>query len=187
MRFPPANSRLSCLQVPSRMLESSLKRLCASVKGNVHSEPTGSVQPVLANDVSSSPPAILHLVDAHASPPFWIRVLRRGANRTTAQENRRRNSTPPGRRRPAGSFEFGSGLIPVDLGRIKQREFHLSPISVAESALAPLYRCRVSGQGAVLIIKPSKAGAAIPIRVPRAFALQKQVFGRHRVLQVDPR
>ena len=45
------------------------------------------VRPVLADDVSPPPPAILHFMDAHASSPIWIRVLlRRGENRTTAPE-----------------------------------------------------------------------------------------------------
>ena len=71
-----------------------LKRLCAPVVGGVDS-PTESVRPVLTDDVASPPPAIIHLIDAHASLPFWIRVLRRGTNRTTAPENRRRRSSPP--------------------------------------------------------------------------------------------
>ena len=68
-------------------LHPSLERLCAPVVGSVLSEPTESVRPVLADEVSSPPLTILHLIDAHASPPFWIRILRRGANRTTAPED----------------------------------------------------------------------------------------------------
>ena len=46
-------------------LHPSLKRLCAPVDGGVHSEPTGFMRPVPADDVSSPPPAILHLIDAY--------------------------------------------------------------------------------------------------------------------------
>ena len=98
-------------------LDSYLKRLCAPVVGGVHSKPTGSVRPVLADDETSSPPAILHLVDAHASPPFWIRVLRHGANRTTAPENRRRRTSLPVRRSPADGVELGSGFDDVQSGQ----------------------------------------------------------------------
>ena len=79
-------------------LGSSSKRLSASVIGAyILSRPNPFSQYLLTTR-RTPPPWIPHLMDAPASPAFWVRVLRRGANRTTAPESRHLGSRPPERR-----------------------------------------------------------------------------------------